>query len=137
MVYHLDRNGDRDAMVDPYTGMAYVLEAKTDAKGNHVADRVLVWPVNLAEDEYGNVISRDKITTSRIATVGENQDGYNEDQMLEVTNHSGHAIPDSEKPSYTHTESGSIHRHLEIRKRGRKSPRDHAEYKPAGPEPEW
>lgn len=108
VVYHLDRNGDRDAMVDPYTGMAYVLEAKTDAKGNHVADRVLVWPVNLAEDEYGNVISRDKITTSRIATVGENQDGYNEDQMLEVTNHSGHAIPDSEKPSYTHTESGSI-----------------------------
>lgn len=108
VVYHLDRNGDRDAMVDPYTGMAYVLEAKTDAKGNHVADRVLVWPVNLAEDEYGNVISRDKITTSRIATVGENADGYEEHEVLDVTNHSGKEIPEENRPSYDHTESGSI-----------------------------
>lgn len=108
VVYHLDRDGNRDSMVDPYTGMAYVLEAKTDAKGNYVADRVLVWPVNLAEDEDGNIISRDKITTSRIATVGEEQDGYEEHEILDVTNHSGKEIPEAERPSYDHLESGSI-----------------------------
>ena len=74
-VYHLDRDGNRDARVDPYTGMAYVLEPKFSDEGVHVADRVLVWPVETARDADGAVTARDKIATSRIATVGENQDG--------------------------------------------------------------
>lgn len=90
-VYHLDRDGNRDALVDPYTGMAYV-ESPEDTErdgevisGNGNTKQVLVWAVKLRRDEYGNIIARDKITTSRIATVGENQ-----------------------YPSYIHTESGYI-----------------------------
>lgn len=108
IVYHLDREGNRDAMVDPYTGMAYVLEPKTDEDGNHVADRVLVWPVNIAKDDAGNVISRDKITTSRIATVGENEDGYHENEVIEPENPSGNQVGEADKPSFEHTESGYI-----------------------------
>lgn len=69
-VYHLDRQGNRDALVDPHTGMAYVTETGTSPSGNP-AEKVLVWAVNLHRDEFGNVIARDKITTSRIATAGE------------------------------------------------------------------
>ena len=110
IVYHLDRNGNRDAMVDPYTGMAYVLEPVLNDKGEHIWDRVLVWPINIAKDEYGNIISRDKITTSRIATVGENQDGYNENVTLDPTNQNpgGQEITNAEKPGYSHQESGFI-----------------------------
>lgn len=102
LVYHLDREGNRDSLVDPYTGMAYVL-VPGDREG-----RVMVWAVNVRYDEYGNVIARDKITTSRVATIGENQEGYREEEILAVTNHSGHGIPENDCPSYAHEESGSI-----------------------------
>ena len=114
LIYHLDRDGNRDALVDPVTGMAYVLEPQYDEAGVHAADRVLVWPVNVARDEHGNVISRDKIATSRIATVRENQDGYEdgdgESAVLEPVNQNpeGQVISDSEKPGYEHRESGYI-----------------------------
>lgn len=107
MVYHIDREGNRDARVDPYTGMAYVLESGISDDGTK-EDRVLVWPVNLARDEYGSILARDKITTSRIATVGENQDDSGEHVILEPVNHSGNEIPDGDKPFYDHTESGYI-----------------------------
>lgn len=107
-VYHLDSEGRRDAMVDPYTGMAYVLEPVTDEAGEHRADRVLVWPVEVKRDSYGNVIARDKISTSRIGTIGENQEGYQEDVTLEPMDQSGQEIADSEKPGYSHRESGYI-----------------------------
>lgn len=102
-IYHLDRDGNRDALVDSHTGMAYVTE--TDAEGN---ETVLVWSVVIHRDEYGNVIARDKITTSRIATIGENQDGYYENVTLDIVNHSENDIPAEERPSYRHTESGYI-----------------------------
>lgn len=103
LVYHLDEEGNRDALVDPYTGMAYVTE--TDADGN---ETVLVWTVNIHHDEFGNVIARDKVTTSRIATIGEHQDGSCEEVTLEVINHSEKQIPIEERPSWRHTESGYI-----------------------------
>ena len=103
LVYHLDRDGNRDALVDPYTGMAYVTETKPDG-----SERILVWAVNIHRDEFGNIIARDKITTSRIATLGENVDGYQEDVIVDVTNNSGHDIPNEEKPYYEHSESGYI-----------------------------
>lgn len=103
VIYHLDRDGNRDAMVDPYTGMAYVLEMQEDG-----SEKVLVWPVNISYDEYGNIMARDKITTSRIATIGENKDSYHESATIEVTNNSGRDISDQDKPSYFHTESGYI-----------------------------
>lgn len=98
-VYHLDREGNRDALVDPYTGMAYVLAED---------GRVLVWPVNVHRDEFGSVISRDKLQTTRIATIDENQEEYYEKEILEVENPSGHAIPASERPEYEHVESGYL-----------------------------
>ncbi len=60
--FHLDAQGNRDARVDPWTGMAYVTEEKT---GN-----ILVWPVRISRDAYGNIIAREKIATSRIAAIG-------------------------------------------------------------------
>lgn len=104
LVYHLDRDGNRDALADPYTGMAYVLEAKLDEDGDHAADRVLVWPVEAARDEAGNVVAMDKITTSRIAAIGEEQDGYQEEAVIEPIDQGGQGITD--KPGYSHTESG-------------------------------
>ena len=102
IIYHIDRDGNRDAQVDPYTGMAYVTD--------HAAEggKVLAWPVKIVRDEYGNIIARDKITTSRIATVGENQEGSEEHAVIEPTNNSSAAIPEEEWPSYTHQESGYI-----------------------------
>ncbi len=102
LVYHLDRDGNRDCLIDPYTGMAYV-PVPEDHEG-----RVMVWPVRIHKDEYGNVIARDKITTSRLATIGENEGGYEEKGFLEVINHSGREISEEEKPSYHHRESGFI-----------------------------
>ena len=101
VIYHLDRDGNRDALVDPYTGMAYIVEILPDG-----SEKILVWAVNIHKDAYGNIIARDKITTSRIATVGENRDHYSDSGTVEVTNHSGHEITD--KPAYEHTESGYI-----------------------------
>lgn len=102
-VYHLNREGNRDSLVDPYTGMAYVLPPDPDAGGE-----VMVWSVRVHRDEYGNVIARDKITTSRVATIGENQDICPEQEILDVVNHSGHEIAKDAYPSYHHTESGSV-----------------------------
>ena len=102
LVYHLDRDGNRDSFVDPYTGMAYVKMPDGDA------DKVMVWPVHVHRDEYGNVIARDKLTTSRTAVIGENKDGYEEKAVIEVINHSGQEILKGQKPSFEHKESGSI-----------------------------
>lgn len=61
-VFHLDSDGNRDSRVDPYTGMAYVTEK--------AAGKILVWPVKIYRDQYGNITAREKITTGRIATIG-------------------------------------------------------------------
>ncbi len=62
LLYHLDREGNRDAMVDPHTGMAYVEEGETG--------RLYVWPVTVTKDQSGRRIGVDKITTSRAAQSG-------------------------------------------------------------------
>ena len=90
-VYHLNREGNRDCLVDPYTGMAYVPSMEEEGE-------VMVWAVRIHRDEYGNRIARDKITTSRLATVGENQDSCLEQEILDVVNHSGHEIPEDCRP---------------------------------------
>lgn len=66
--YHLNSESGRDSRVDPYSGMAYVTEESTG--------KTLVWPVDISYDAFGNVIAREKITTSRIASV--NADTENE-----------------------------------------------------------
>lgn len=86
-VYHLGREGERDALVDPYTGMAYVVSGFDGTNGSWDQIRgkdgtgagsaqVFVWPVNIRRDEYGNIISRDKITTSRAAVSGKGEQAY-------------------------------------------------------------
>lgn len=86
-VYHLGKNGERDALVDPYTGMAYVVSGFDGTNGSWDQIRgkdgtgaekrqVFVWPVNIRRDEYGNIISRDKITTSRAALAGDGEQSY-------------------------------------------------------------
>ena len=69
-VYHLDTDGNRDSLVDPYTGMAYAVTGEEDG----AAVRVFVWPVKIAYDEAGHVMARDKISTSRIATFGDKEE---------------------------------------------------------------
>ena len=59
-LYHLDSEGCRDSLVDPYTGMAYT----EDENG-----RVFVWPVTIRRDTDGHIQSMDKIPTYRIATI--------------------------------------------------------------------
>lgn len=100
VIYHLDRDGNRDALVDPYTGMAYTTETVPGG-----SEKLIVWAVNVRTDTSGNVIARDKITTSRIAAVGEHRDGYLDSGTIDITNHSGTNI---EKPTYAHTESGYL-----------------------------
>lgn len=55
VMYHLDENGNRDSLVDPYTGMAYV----ENPEGG-----VMVWPVRFPE---GKEEPAEKIRTFRIA----------------------------------------------------------------------
>ena len=69
LLYHLDREGNRDAMVDPHTGMAYVEEEETG--------RIYVWPVTVTKDQSGRRIGADKISTSRAAQAGgHGESGY-------------------------------------------------------------
>lgn len=60
-IYHLNPEGGRDSRVDPYTGMAYVVEETTGS--------ILVWPVKISRDAHGNIIAREKIATGRIASI--------------------------------------------------------------------
>lgn len=60
-IYHLNSEGGRDSRVDPYTGMAWVPGESTG--------EVYVWPVKISRDCHGNVLAREKITTSRIASI--------------------------------------------------------------------
>ncbi len=61
LMYHLDENGNRDSLVDPQTGIAYVIPDGNKENG------IYVWPVNVFKDETGAKTYR-KIITSRIAT---------------------------------------------------------------------
>ena len=69
-----------------------------------------------SRDADGAVTARDKIATSRIATVGENQDGYGEEAVIEPNNQTDQVISDGEKPPIpirslaTSTEPGNQNR---------------------------
>lgn len=81
LMYHLDQDGNRDSLVDPQTGIAYVMESGS-FEGEHggteasalKSDKVYVWPVNVFYDGSGaggNNGSRTfrKIITTRIASI--------------------------------------------------------------------
>ena len=79
IMYHLDPDGNRDSMVDPQTGIAYIEEAIEPLKGHEKIDsvndtvsaentRIFVWPVNVFYDGAGSRTFK-KILTTRIATI--------------------------------------------------------------------
>ncbi|WP_251497329.1 collagen binding domain-containing protein [Otoolea muris] len=90
-MYHLDEDGNRDAMVDPATGIAYVTEhiKPQESEGSHdnihrpndyfLSDKdvkVFVWPVNTFYDGTGNADDNSKgshyfqkIITTRPASI--------------------------------------------------------------------
>lgn len=68
VIYHLDKDGQRDAMVDSYTGMAYLTTAGTEPDA-HRPESVMVWPVTVIKDHDGSILAKHKIKTSRIASV--------------------------------------------------------------------
>ena len=63
-LYHLDSNENRDAYVNPTTGMAYAKEGQ----------KHLVWPVKVSKTKTGAVIAREKIKTWRIASINADTD---------------------------------------------------------------
>ncbi len=85
-LYHLDTEGCRDSLTDPYTGMAYALadggagentgegagSAASGADSGNI--RVFVWPVHTARGSAGHLLAQEKISTSRIATLGDTPD---------------------------------------------------------------
>ena len=95
-IYHLDQDGLRDSLVDPVTGMAYLVKDFDGTNGSYDQlaglsgtgkgkKQILVWPVKVAKDAYGHVIARDKIRTERPATVGEYQSGSAEEESGYLT----------------------------------------------------
>ena len=75
IIYHLDEDGNRDAMVDPQTGIAYIEEeivppenASSDIHHNNGGTKIYVWPVNIYYDGSGSK-TFEKIKTNRIATI--------------------------------------------------------------------
>ena len=75
IIYHLDEDGNRDAMVDPRTGIAYIEEEIENPGGSsdihHVNgnnSKIYVWPVNIHYDGSGSK-TFEKIKTNRIATI--------------------------------------------------------------------
>ena len=105
VIYHLDKDGNRDALVDPQTGIAYIEEStlkKTGLNGPTVDDahdnihdvnntenaaqkntKIYVWPVNISYDGSGSTSGNkngsktfSKIMGTRIATI--NADKTNE-----------------------------------------------------------
>ena len=67
-IYHLNQDGERDAMVDSYTGMAYLTQTDREA-GARGPETVMVWPVTVVKDHDGSILEKHKIKTSRIASI--------------------------------------------------------------------
>lgn len=76
VIYHLNADGQRDAMVDGYTGMAYVPGTADAQHGQQPRQlrqsrqsQVIVWPVTVIKDHDGSVLAKNKIKTSRVASI--------------------------------------------------------------------
>ncbi len=85
-IYHIDQNGNRDAQINPNTGMAFVEE--------EITGKIYVWPVTVVTDDLGCKIGMDKIATFRIATIGEYQSnelkGESQETISEIPQDTGY-----------------------------------------------
>ena len=92
ILYHLDSSGNRDALINPNTGMAYTKEGT----------KLMVWPVKISKTATGAVIAREKIKTWRIASINAdtNQEyitgTYNGNNLVKSMNPvlNGHGLPE-------------------------------------------
>ena len=92
ILYHLDSSGNRDALVNPNTGMAYTKEGQ----------KLMVWPVKVSKTATGAVIAREKIKTWRIASINSDTDQeyitgtYNGNSLAKSLNPvlNGHGLPE-------------------------------------------
>ena len=82
IIYHLDEDGNRNAMTDPQTGIAYIEEeikpfgnSSSDIHSGNNGKKIYVWPVNIYKDGTGSE-TFEKIKTNRVATI--NADTENE-----------------------------------------------------------
>ena len=120
-MYHLDKDGNRDSLVDPTTGIAYLVESidKKDSHDNiHGTNddfnsdknvKIFVWPVNTFYDGTGNADDNtkgshyfQKIITTRPATInadtadeyvfGTLKDGKFENSLNPVLDKNGHPV---------------------------------------------
>ena len=120
-MYHLDKDGNRDSLVDPTTGIAYLVESieKKDSHDNiHGTNddfnsdkdvKIFVWPVNTFYDGTGNADDNtkgshyfQKIITTRPATInadtadeyvfGTLKDGKFENTLNPVLDKNGHPV---------------------------------------------
>lgn len=71
-LYHLEEEGNRDAFVNPTTGMAFIRNSGADSAKE--GDKLLVWPIKLSKNKTGAIIAREKIKTFRIATANADTD---------------------------------------------------------------
>ncbi|WP_124068045.1 SpaA isopeptide-forming pilin-related protein [Clostridium sp. E02] len=91
-MYHLNSDGNRDAYVNPTTGMAFAKEG----------EKLLVWPVKISQRVNGAVIAREKIKTWRIAAINADTDQeyitgtYNGSNLVKSMNPvlNGHGLPE-------------------------------------------
>lgn len=92
ILYHLDSSGNRDAFVNPTTGMAYTKEGT----------KLMVWPVKVSKTATGAVIAKEKIKTWRIASIYADTDQeyitgtYNGSSLAKSLNPvlNGHGLPE-------------------------------------------
>lgn len=110
-IYHLDTDMNRDALVDGYTGLAYVENyASNYANG----DTVFVWPVAEIKNTKGEVISREKILTGR---AGEKNEGTEQGYISGSVRSENKAFEKTMNPVYNryghvqyYPESGDIYK---------------------------
>lgn len=93
-IYHLDKDGYRDALVDPATGMAYIEEYCEDG-----TVRILVWPVNVRKDEFGNVLLVIRLRLPVLLRWAKIRTAMQRMKRWMWLNNSTAEIPDADKPS--------------------------------------
>ncbi len=64
VIYHLNTDGLRDALVDGYTGLAYVEKSGVDPRGREETHYYL-WPITEIRNEDGTLIAREKMLSGR------------------------------------------------------------------------
>ena len=93
-IYHLDEDLCRDALVDGYTGLAYV---ETAASGEGENASIFVWPVTEIKNIKGQLVAREKILTGR---PGEKNEGTEQAYITGSVKNNGSNFEKTMNPVY-------------------------------------